>query len=427
MDVHRLIPPSILITGEKSVGKSTILDLFPSEKILDIDENLKTMIKKQIEIDNLKGINQCILRVINLEDLVRDFKSYKNLLQFVDIICIIINSTIKNLESTHKLLLKLKQNIQDIDYYVINSFQDRKKALEMKKVEELLGEKTFGFSAVQKDSKEQMLSIIKDILRISILNKEEFKRLKPEERGLIDLKEITTKRTEEILKMKEKYLDLWSEVEKAKILEKQGEHFRAGKKFSDVASLFKEASSELHIKQEKEKICAMYYLCKAWASMELAREYKEPEKFTEAVKLFTQASEHIYDNELKLLTLGNSVFCKALELGLEFDILDETSLKAEYYPKIKEMIKKAADLYREGGFINEAEWALATSSYFDAIWHLIRAEKEINLDEKKRIIGIIPDIFLSSAKLFGKAGYKEKEKEVLDYLELFHKEWDKNR
>ncbi len=427
MDVHRLIPPSILITGEKSVGKSTILDLFPSEKILDIDENLKTMIKKQIEIDNLKGINQCILRVINLEDLVRDFKSYKNLLQFVDIICIIINSTIKNLESTHKLLLKLKQNIQDIDYYVINSFQDRKKALEMKKVEELLGEKTFGFSAVQKDSMEQMLSIIKDILRISILNKEEFKRLKPEERGLIDLKEITTKRTEEILKMKEKYLDLWSEVEKAKILEKQGEHFRAGKKFSDVASLFKEASSELHIKQEKEKICAMYYLCKAWASMELAREYKEPEKFTEAVKLFTQASEHIYDNELKLLTLGNSVFCKALELGLEFDILDETSLKAEYYPKIKEMIKKAADLYREGGFINEAEWALATSSYFDAIWHLIRAEKEINLDEKKRIIGIIPDIFLSSAKLFGKAGYKEKEKEVLDYLELFHKEWDKNR
>ncbi|MFX1597339.1 MAG: hypothetical protein ACFFBK_14880 [Promethearchaeota archaeon] len=424
MDVHKLIPPNILITGEKSVGKSTILDLFSSEKILDIDENLKIMIKKQIELDDLQGINQCILRVINLEDLISDFKSYKNLLQYIDIICIIIDSTIKNLESTHKLLLELKQNTQDIDYYVINSFQDRKKVLELEKVEDVLGEKTFGFSAVQKDSKEQIISIIKDIIRMSILNKGEFKRLRPEDEEFIELEEITTKWTEKIHKVKEKYQDLWSEVEKARVLEKQGEHFSAGKKFSTVASLFKEMSSKLHIKQEKEETFAMYYLCKAWGCMELAREYKEPEKFTEAVKLFTLASEHIYDNDLKLLTLGNSVFCKALKLGLEFDILDDSDLKAKYYPQIKEMIRKAADLYREGGFINEAEWALATSSYFDAIWHLIRAEKELNLDEKKRIIDVIPEIFLSSAKLFRKAGYKDKEKEVLDYLRLFRKEWE---
>ncbi|MFX1328861.1 MAG: carbon-nitrogen hydrolase family protein, partial [Promethearchaeota archaeon] len=156
--------------------------------------------------------------------------------------------------------------------------------------------------------------------------------------------------------------------------------------------------------------------------MELAEEYDNPDKFIEAVELFNKASEHFIDNKAKSLALGNSAFCQALELGSKFDKTSEASIKAEYYPKIKMMLRNAANLYRKGGFESEADWALATSTYFDATWYIIRADEELNLDEKKKLLEIGSGMFKSAAELFGKAGYKEKESEVLDRLDLVEKE-----
>ncbi|MFX1269463.1 MAG: hypothetical protein ACFFAK_16000, partial [Promethearchaeota archaeon] len=109
--VFKLKPPEILLTGEKGVGKSTILNLLPGENILEIDLNLNEIIKKPINIENLKGINQCVLRIIDLNDLVRNLISYRALLESINIICIIIDSTKTNLESTQQFYLELKQHV----------------------------------------------------------------------------------------------------------------------------------------------------------------------------------------------------------------------------------------------------------------------------------------------------------------------------
>ena len=59
------------------------------------------------------------------------------------------------------------------------------------------------------------------------------------------------------------------------------------------------------------------------------------------------------------MVLGNSIYCKALKLGLELDKSDNGNKKADYYPKIKNLIKKAVKLYKKSGYEKEAERTLA--------------------------------------------------------------------
>jgi len=176
------------------------------------------------------------------------------------------------------------------------------------------------------------------------------------------------------------------------------------------------------VDEDREELNALYYLCKGWESMEFAEEHEDPNKYIEAVELFKKAGESFRDINLKTLALGNAAFCQALELGSEFDKSDDPKIKAELYPKIKALLRNAANSYRKGGFESEADWALATTTYFDSTWYVIRADEELNLDEKKKLLELGLELMKSTAELFGKAGYKDKEKEVLDRLLLVEKE-----
>jgi len=211
-------------------------------------------------------------------------------------------------------------------------------------------------------------------------------------------------------------------IEKARILDKKGEHLSAAEKFASAASQFKEVCDQFKLEREREELEAVYYLCRAWESMELAENYRNPKKFTEAADLFIKASKLFNSNKLKSLASGNSAFCLALEHGCRFDEAIESEFKAKLYPKIKVILRKAADSYRKGGFENGADWALATSAYFDAAWHLIKADEEMNLNEKKRLLEVGAKILKSAAELFSKAGYEEKEKEILERLDMVKKE-----
>ena len=419
------IPPKILLIGERGVGKTTIMDLFPGETVIELDDDLNEIIQKPIDKINIKDIKQCLIREIDLEDLIYNSNLYQNLLKSVDIVLIVTNSAASNLGRTKKLFSQLKPIVHKADFYIIANFQDLKDAaFAIEKIEETFDIRTFGFSAIQKESKNEILFILNEILRISILEKEEKKYLIAIEEELVkELEEqIEYEQMKEELEEEVEYTDIWEQVEEAKILEKQGDHISAAEKFSCAASQFKDLCSHVKDGPVKEELNAIYYLCKAWESMEFAEEYENPEKFTEAVELFTKASENFTDINLKSLALGNAAFCQALELGSKFDKSDDTTLKAEYYPKIKMMLRNAANSYRKGGFESEADWALAISTYFDGTWYIIRADEEIDLNEKKRLLNIGSDMYKSAAQLFGKAGHKNKEKEVLDRLDLIAKE-----
>jgi len=227
---------------------------------------------------------------------------------------------------------------------------------------------------------------------------------------------------EKLARVRMSYCSARADIERARILGKQGEHLEAAERFASAASQFRDVFTLFKIERERGELEAVYYLCRAWESMELAEKYEDPDRFAEAANLFTKASELFTDSKLKLLASGNSAFCQALEYGCKFDESTETQVKAQLYPKIKVMLRKAASSYGKGGFESGADWALATSTYFDAAWHLIRADEEMRLDEKRRLLEVGYGILKSAADLFGKAGYIHKEEEALERLDMVEKE-----
>ena len=225
-----------------------------------------------------------------------------------------------------------------------------------------------------------------------------------------------------VAKIRINYCNARADVENARIFGKKGEHLVAGEKFSIAASQFKYICTKFEIERERRELEAVYYLCKAWENMELAENSEDFQRYSNASSLFDKASNLFSENKLKMLSLGNSAFCQALELGCKFDETTKTEVKTELYPRIKLILRKAANSYSKGGFESGAEWALATSTYFDASWHLIRVDQELELEEKNKLLEIGSGFLKSAAELFAKAGYKNKEKELLERLDMVLKE-----
>ncbi len=225
-----------------------------------------------------------------------------------------------------------------------------------------------------------------------------------------------------VARLRTSYCSARINVEKARIIGKQGEHVTAAELFASAASQFRYVCNLFKTEKERIELEAVYYLCRAWESMELAEKYEDHDRFSESADLFIKASNLFTDSKLKLLASGNSSFCQALKLGCEFDETYEAEIKAQLYPKIKSMLRTAASSYEKGGFKNGGDWALATSTYFDAVWHLIRADEELEISNKKNLLDIGANYLKSAAELFSKAGYKDKENEVLGRLERLEQE-----
>jgi hypothetical protein len=161
--------PKILLVGEEGVGKTTIIDLFPGELIIELDDDMNEIIQKTVSLSNYAKFKGCILREINLEDLVYNSKLHQQLLDSADIICLITNSGATNLTSTKELFSILKPRVNKGQFFVIANFQDmRNISFEPDKIEEFFEEKTFGFSAIIPKAKENIYSIINEMLNTKI-------------------------------------------------------------------------------------------------------------------------------------------------------------------------------------------------------------------------------------------------------------------
>ncbi|MFX1329769.1 MAG: hypothetical protein ACFE91_16695 [Promethearchaeota archaeon] len=230
------------------------------------------------------------------------------------------------------------------------------------------------------------------------------------------------KKLEKVAKIRMNHCSARINLDEVRILGKRGEHIAAAEKFSNAATQFRDICILYKIKRERAELEAIYHLCRAWESMELAENNEAPAKFAEAANLFAKASDYFTESKLKFLAQGNSNFCLALEEGCKFDQSHDIKVKTRLYPNVKSILRKAADLYEKGGFKNASDWALATSTYFDAAWHLIQADNELDVMKKQEFLNYGSNYLKSSAELFHKAGYKDKEKEVLERLDRVIKE-----
>ncbi len=234
------------------------------------------------------------------------------------------------------------------------------------------------------------------------------------------LKEL--KKLEKIASIRMDYCSARINLEKARMLAKEGDHLNAAERFGLAATQVSDVCSLFKIERERGDLEAVYYLCKAWENMEIAEIYEDPNKYAMSAELFSRASELFRESKLKLLAIGNSNFCLALEQGCNFDKSHDIDVKKNLFLKVKSILRNAADAYEKGGFENAADWALAISTYFDAAWHLIQADYELRIDKRKELLNIGVDYLKASAKLFNKAGYKNKEKEVIARVKRVNKE-----
>jgi len=165
------IPPKILLTGTIGTGKTTLMNLFPGETVLNLDEDLNEVIQKTINISGLRGLKQFVIRELDLEDIVNNSKIYRELLNSIKVIIIMTNSSADNLAKTKKLYDSLKNLAKKADFYVIANFQDLVNSVfKTEIIEKTFGVKTFTFSAIKIDAQQTLFSIMVQILKISFLS-----------------------------------------------------------------------------------------------------------------------------------------------------------------------------------------------------------------------------------------------------------------
>ncbi|MFX0011965.1 MAG: hypothetical protein ACFE9R_16745 [Candidatus Hermodarchaeota archaeon] len=159
------ISPKILLVGEDGVGKTTIMDLFPGDTILELDNDMNERIQKTIFIHNKERIIPCVLKEINFQDILDNPTIYKQTLDSATVICIVTNSGASNLTRTKRLLSLLKPNVTNSIFYVIANFQDLQDAsFNPEQIEKFFELKTYSISATSKNAKEKAASLFKEML-----------------------------------------------------------------------------------------------------------------------------------------------------------------------------------------------------------------------------------------------------------------------
>lgn len=216
-------------------------------------------------------------------------------------------------------------------------------------------------------------------------------------------------------------------VEKAKILDRQGdnaasstEYGLAAKRFQKILNTIEHESSFTNatITKDRRELMPIIYLCKAWQIMTKAEAEASPELYLEASQLFDKAKEHSFNEKARLLALGHSRFCKALEAGKRF----EDSRDPKLYMSATQHIESAANYYVKAGFKIASEYAIATQRLFDAYVYMANAKKEADPGKKAKYYIIAEKVLQISIGSYLKAKHPAKSAQVQRLLEKVREE-----
>jgi hypothetical protein len=207
-------------------------------------------------------------------------------------------------------------------------------------------------------------------------------------------------------------------IEDAKILDKKGDHYFSSEKYGQAAEAFEKMSQALEAEQERKEFNLIISLSHAWQKMTQAEAEASPTLYAEASQLFEKARDYSPNEQAKMLLLGHSRFCKALEEGTRFaDTRDKTM-----YVKAVELLESAANYYLKAGYEKASDYAKATGLLFDAYANIDKAKKEDDPERKAKLYIIAEKFLQTSAGSYFKAEHPEKREQVLKLLEKVKEE-----
>lgn len=207
-------------------------------------------------------------------------------------------------------------------------------------------------------------------------------------------------------------------LEEAKILDRQGDHAASSRKYGSATTRFQKVVDAMERESDRQELRPIICLCLAWQTMTRAEAEASPNLYLEASQLFDEAKEHGFSEKAKLLALGHSRFCKALEAGARFEDTRDRML----YLAATQHLESAANYYVKAGFKIASEYALATQRLFDAYVYMDNAKKEIEPEKKARYYMIAEKVLQTSIGSYLKAKHPAKSKQVQRLLENVREE-----
>jgi tetratricopeptide (TPR) repeat protein len=218
--------------------------------------------------------------------------------------------------------------------------------------------------------------------------------------------------------LRREYCDARAAIEKAKILDKKGNHFASSGKYGSATETFQRISEALTSDQERREFKLLITLSRAWQKMTLAESEASPALYSEASQLFEEAKNLSQNDKIKMLMLGHSRFCKALGAGTEFADTRDPKM----HSSATKYLESAASYYVKAGFQKASEYAEATGLLLDAYVHMDNAKEEKDPEKKGKLYAMAETVLQTSAGSFMRAEHPEKREQVLGLLEKVRKE-----
>jgi tetratricopeptide (TPR) repeat protein len=212
--------------------------------------------------------------------------------------------------------------------------------------------------------------------------------------------------------LRHEYCDARIALEEARILDKKGDHYSSSEKYRSAAEQFERMGQASESEQEQREMKFITTLSRAWQKMTMAEAKSSPTLYVDASQLFEQTEELSPNEKTKMLVLGHSHFCKALEAGTTFI---DTRNSAAHQTALQQLAS-ASNYYVRADFENAAEYAKATKLLFDAFAYMDNAEKESDPEKKTRLYTMAEKLLQTSAGSYTKAAHPEKREQVLRLL-----------
>ncbi|NVM55645.1 MAG: GTP-binding protein [Candidatus Helarchaeota archaeon] len=159
--IHQNLRPKIALVGFSGVGKTTISKLIRAE---------------EIPMDHVPTMTGDILtiKIGKLHFHLWDFAGqeqysflWPQFIQDSDAVLIVSDSTIQNIDKSKFFIDLVKNEVPNARLSVIANKQDLPDAIEPKKIEKLLGVKSYSMIAVDPENRAKMIQIIGEILNLS--------------------------------------------------------------------------------------------------------------------------------------------------------------------------------------------------------------------------------------------------------------------
>ncbi len=159
--IHRNLKTKISLVGFSGVGKTTTTNLICASEIPSV--HIPTITGK---ISTVK-IGKLYFHLWDFAGQEQFSYLWNDFILGSDAVLIITDSTLENVEKSKFFIELIKEHAPYAHTAVIGNKQDLEDALNVQKIEEILGLKTYSMIAIDPNNRDKMIQIIADILGIS--------------------------------------------------------------------------------------------------------------------------------------------------------------------------------------------------------------------------------------------------------------------